>query len=462
MQTGFSFANFMIKKEVKDKLYLLGLIDEEINRISELPVYRMGDDGEEIKAAIDEEARRFYFLDKNQEPTGEVLDLGEQQFEEVMVRLRKYEEDYAKYCQHQEQNGKQPKKKDSSQKKSNKEFHLPSFFKKKGSDVGATSASEVAITPKILVVCCVVFLVIGISFSLLFTLVFGGNNLKDGMLGEDQKFPAIQVTHDIIPGEMITEDMLAKLVVNGNTYNQSALNGAALYTWDDVPYLIGMYATEYIPSGKCLTHNSVQGILDKPQNPFLTLKDGYSYLDIPVNLSYEYIDSVVLGRYMDITLNVETLSNRTERVDTEEVPGLDHSSSVTTQTVVDTYKLPDVVILDMIAADGTSLFETLNAYNAIPDGELQAYITRYVNDLISNNPNAAIDSLLNHFNVATIRIQLPTEQVKAIGKLDAENTTAKIHSITDSYLCESEAQRSYLTEARFTIKTLATVFSSVF
>lgn len=448
----------MIQTAAKKRLLKSGITEEEIEKIGDLPTRKLTFGGTSCKGAIDLSNNRVYILDEKNQITGKVVTLPE----EKMTLLKN------SFSPSVSINKSSDSPSGNAGAESLKHFEKEQSKSTRKNTAAKTNrfgaaGTENTVAPKVLLLSCGICLVVGILFTLFAVWVFGGGNSdNDGPLAENQRFVAVQVVSDIIPGEVITEDIISKVVIDGNTYNQAALNNDTLYSWDDAVYLIGLYASEYVPAGECLTYNSVAGIVDTPTNPFLTLQDGYAYLDIPVNLSYSYIDSVVLGRYLDLTLEVKTLSNRTEQVETEEVPGLEHSSSITAQTTTDIYKLRDVAILDMTAADGSSLFETLSAYNAIPDGELQAYFTRYVEALVSEDSDASPEELLKKFTIATIRIQLPAEQVKAIGSLDAENTSVKIYNITDSYIVENTQQQDYLLEARFTTKVLADVFDEIF
>ena len=442
----------------KKRLMQSGVTEEDIANIASLPIRNVKYEGKKRRAAVDMENNRVFILDDNDNYTGKYMT---------------YTEDGMKLMQNKyfpSISVNQPGASDTESSSTNspqREADEGPMNEQKGSaprSKGQPASAQKKIEPKVLLCACGISLVAGILFTMLGVWVLGdGSGARaDGPLAADQHFAAIQVVEDILPGSIITDDMLAKVVVTGDTYNQAALKEDTLYGWDDAPYIAGMYAKEYIAAGECLTHDTVIGVLDKPQNPFLDLEEGYAYLDIPVNLAYTFIDSVVIGRYMDLTLEVKTESNKTERVDTDDVPGLNHSSSITAQTVTDIYKFQDIVILDMIAADGTSLFDTIATYNAIPDGELQAYLTRYFEKQIDQNPDAAPEQWFKSFTIAMIRIKLPQEQVKAIGKLDAENTTVKIHDISDLYLVKTVQQQDYLLEARFTTKTLALVMDNAF
>ena len=442
-----------LKQEIaKKRLMKQGATEADIENIGKLPIHAVKYKGKPCRAAMDVNNNRFYILDENNNYTGKCETFSADTMQ--LIQTKYLPSISVKQPGESDEDVSDP---GSSAQPTAEENG--STLPRKGSPAPAPGQRQV--TPKVLLAACGICLVMGVLFTLLGVLLFGGDRSNDPLAG-DQRFAVIQVVEDILPGTLITDDMLAKIVVSGETYNQVAQTQSTLYGWDDAPYIAGMYANEYIAAGECLTHNSVVGILDKQKNPYLDLEEGYEYLDIPVNLAYSYIDSVMIGRYLDIQLDVDTESNKKENVETEEIPGLNHSSTVTSKVVTDSYKFENIIILDMIAADGTSLFDTIATYNAVPDGELQAYLTRYFEGLIAANPDAEPDEWFKSFTIATIRIKLPEEQVKAIGRLDAENTRVKIQNIRDTFMAETIQQQDYLIEARYTTQVLALVMDTAY
>lgn len=447
--------------------------DDELQYIKQLPVRKVRTGGIICMAKYDEVSGCIYLLDDHGTPTGEVRVLNAE------ARAAHGHQPSIKPAP----NGDKERKKSggfpgflTSRKKKDKtlgqEEPEAGMRKADSSRVGCdnddneASPDEKADSSrtwlyKVLVAFGAIVIAVNLCLLILPRVLFPGATNEDGIPASEQQFEVIQLRQDVLPGQQITEQMLSKVSVNGETYNQAAMAGNTYYAWSKAADVVGLYASGYLASGQCLAFHQVVGMYEPESNPYLMLSDGYDYIDIPVNLSYQYVDSVMIGRYLDLTIEIQTQSNRTEKVDTPDVPGLDHSSSITAQTVTDTYKLKDVVVLDMIAADGSSLFDTISTYNKIPDGSLHDALETQVRAMLSsgNDKNAA--QALSKFYVVTLRLQLPKEQVKAIGKLNGENTKTTISGISDNYLTDTAARSNYIAEARFTLDMLGSVLDEL-
>ena len=424
-----------ISKDVKARLLENGLTEEHIRRIKDLPTRKIKYAGVVSYAKFDEENGLVFILDEKGVPTGELRSVSKDESSQGYKSSFKVDRPNSHKLP-------RPDAADGADVDSDKEPVPYEEMKKK------------------VLLSSIISAVIGIVLSLAVTIpVFLLSDRNAGATADEQSFVVVQVLSDLLPGDIIDSAMLNRISVSGETFNQAALSGETLYMWSEAQNLVGMAASEFVSAGECLSYSNVTGLYEVPENPLLVLEDGNAYLDIPVNLSYKYVDSVLMGRYLDITLEVVTSKNTSERVETGDVPGLNHSSSVTEKTITDIYRLSDMVIVDMIAGDGSSLYETYFSYNQIPDGMLYDYFTKVVSELLNVDADGDpdVEQLLSPFCVSTIRVQLPKDQVKAIGKLNAENTTVKINNITDIYLGETEQQEQFVTEMRFTTQVLASV-----
>lgn len=444
--------------------------EEELQYIKQLPIRKVRTGGIICSARFDAENRVIYLLDDRGIPTGDVRVLDAAATDRIGHKPSI------------QVNSPESCTEEKPRKKKQRERRAPLFCrsgKKKEPDIlgaedvpdetpcadedetagGSPGMVKTKVLTAIIIAAGCVLIAAVLAIVLSRTGAFRGSNTpeNEGELAKNQRFDVIQMTQDVLPGQQLTEQILAKVSIDGETYNQSAMSGNTYYSWDKAADLIGLYASEYIPAGQCLAFHQVTGSYVPDTNPFLVLKDGYAYLDIPVNLSYEYVDRVLIGRYLDLTLEIQTQSNRKEDIDTPNVPGLDHSSSITAQTVTDIYRLKDVVILDMITSNGASLFDTMSSYNKIPDGSLRTALEKQVQTMLKANPDKNAAQALSEFYVVTLRIQLPAEQVKAIGKLNEANTQTKISGISDVYLEDTAARQAFVREMRFTAEVLGSV-----
>ena len=229
--------------------------------------------------------------------------------------------------------------------------------------------------------------------------------------GPTTEVEVVQLTQDVIAGTVITEDLIEPYVISAESYNQISLSGVNLYQWDRKDTLLGMYVAKYIPRGQYLSYDSLVAAYEPPQNPFDTASEN-EYIDIPIELTEKDSSIYVPGAAFNITIRKSTVVESPGNAEEKTVGGIDHTSSVQQSVQIDEYKLVDAVAIDVIAKDGSSLYQTLSALLSIPAGEQEHYLEAHSSD------SKFIDSL----TPAALRIQASADEIDTLGDLDEDNT----------------------------------------
>lgn len=235
------------------------------------------------------------------------------------------------------------------------------------------------------------------------------------------KIEVVQLVSDVIQGEIITEDMLQSTSISMEVYNQIALNGTNIYLWDRVSNLIGMYATDYIPKGQYLTHNSVSATYEPPHNIYqFASGSGVTYYDVPV-ANLEYDDSIFIpGAKFKVTIQKKTVIETPTTTDNSEGA----STTVEQSIRIDEYILPSKTVVDVITKDEGSLYRTLYALLSVPAGEQSPYLESVV------DREGFVDSVTPQY----IRVGLSPSEAKNLEgiKGDDEDVVVIIESLDEA------------------------------
>lgn len=229
--------------------------------------------------------------------------------------------------------------------------------------------------------------------------------------GPTTEVEVVQLTQDVIAGTPITEDLIEPYVISAESFNEISLSGVNLYQWDRKDMLLGMYVSKYLPRGQYLSYDSLVAAYEPPKNIFGVLEDG-EYIDIPITLKEGESSNYVPGSAFDVTIRKSTLVESPETEEGSSIDGMDHTSSVEQSVRIDEYKFSDVIAVDIIAADGSSMYQTFSSLLSIPAGEQAHYIDAHRSD------TAFIESV----TPAMVRIAASETQIEALGDMTSENT----------------------------------------
>ena len=259
----------------------------------------------------------------------------------------------------------------------------------------------------------------------------------------------IQVTTDLIPGDMISEKNTTNTSVSAETYNQIVLGGTNIYQWSREPALLGKYVTEYIPKGQYLAYNNVASVYSVPDNPWCGEADGMKLVPAPYPAAKD--DSTTqlnYGSVVDITIQRKTVSQTPETGAAAEnenpVEGLQHETSVQQSVIVDTYKLSGITVCDLLDADKKSIYQTYASLMAIPAGEQLTYIQSHLTD--ADFSSSIVPTYLT--------LKLSTAQSEALGDLLSTDYIVT-YTVRDDKNADNDAKSTFAANAQALADTIS-------
>ena len=430
-------SNDLDKEKINQAI--AGLTPDEQKRLHTLPhrVVRFGSMAH--SCLYDKENLLLYILDEKGIPTGEkkALSRSLDEIKEDAVKNNPDAEDV--------------------EKKSGKR----NLFKKEPADGEAPDKRKILVL--IALIAIVLFLTI-VAVGIITNLPREPKN--DVPSAENQRAVVIKLNQSVLPGTLLDKSMFEQESITNEKLNELALTGTSVYTWDYIDTLSEMYSTVYIPKEtQYLTTGNVSGSQIVYANPFYHLtSDDNAFLEIPANIPYSNLSDIIIGRHVDLTIEKKTISSVPQRLETKDVEGLDHSSSITERTTTDIFRLRDVVIRDVLNAEGISLYEVLSRYNAVPDGVLEDYLNETLiptYEVSKGVDITNINEIFPEFHATKVIIELPKDQVKAIGKLTSELTSLKVSNLTDNYEAETASEIEFVAEAKFTTSVLSAVIKKL-
>lgn len=235
---------------------------------------------------------------------------------------------------------------------------------------------KIPLTRKKLLVIIGGMMVLSIIGSIASSVLFGGNETPPNPTPIENQEPVdepdpslntiqvIQVKQDLIPGDVITEDVIQSATISAESYNQITLGGTNIYQYNRASSLIGKYATAYIPTGQYLAYNNVASAYTPPKNPWVNEQQGKVYVTAP--LDDETATSVLLnfGAKVDMTIKKETVRQTEALDDSPDIPGMTHQTTIYQSVSIDTYEMQNVIVCDkapgkaMTYADKYALMKT--------------------------------------------------------------------------------------------------------
>ena len=432
-------SNGFDQKRISDANSLLP--DDVKARIHTLKMRKVSFAGREVMCLFDEQENNLYELDNDGIPTGEFRHITS---DAVAAKL---------------------KEEPASAKKPAKHISFPFFRGKKGSVSPPQEPDETNPKQKKLLLIGLIGAALVVSIAVLGILSNMGRS-SDIPFAENQRVTVIKLNCSVLPGTLLDKKMFVQETISNEKLNELSMTGTTVYTWNYIETLSEMYSSAYIPQEtQYLTSSNVSGTQIVYANPFKHLTDtDNAFLEIPANIPYSSLSEVILGRHVDLTVEKKTVSDIPQRLDPKEVEGLDHSSSITERTTTDVFRLKDVVIRDVINADGISLYETLSRYNAVPDGALEDFLNEHLIPRYQESKDVGItdiNEIFPEFHAVNIVIELPKEQVKAIGTLSPDMTSLKVFNLTDTYESDTANEIEYVGESTFTTGVINAVLKKL-
>lgn len=317
---------------------------------------------------------------------------------------------------------------------------------------------KIPLTRKKLLVIIGGMMVLFIIGSIASSVLFGGNDTPSNPTPIENQEPVdepdpslntiqvIQVKQDLIPGDVITEDVIQSATISAESYNQITLGGTNIYQYNRASSLIGKYATAYIPTGQYLAYNNVASAYTPPKNPWVNEQQGKVYVTAP--LDDETATSVLLnfGAKVDMTIKKETVRQTEAPDDSPDIPGMTHQTTIYQSVSIDTYEMQNVIVCDILNAEQVSIYDEYTKLMEIPAGEQLNYL------------RAALledETLADTLTPAYIRIKIGIDQSDAIGDLSDKSISIKykLHDNSDIDTT-TDAKREYAAQARALAETI--------
>ena len=248
----------------------------------------------------------------------------------------------------------------------------------------------------------------------------------------------IQVTRDLIPGDILTSEDLQSAVVSAAEYNLIYTGSSPLYQWSRCEDLLETqnYVTEYIPKGLYLTYDNVSGVYPRLINPWMEAQSEIRYVSIPINEGVRTDARLNYGAIINLTIQKSSRGVDTSQGEENDIDGME--VTVVREDRVG-YALQNVVVCDLLDGDGESLFARHSHLMAIPSGEQVTYLRNLF--LSDSKADGALSPQY-------IVIGLTAAQAKELGDLNsgsieiAVSLTGQADTGTDAKLRFSEGAKA--------------------
>lgn len=290
-------------------------------------------------------------------------------------------------------------------------------------------------------------IVIGVIITILIILaaVMLGFRLSISLLSEEnanKEPPAentimvIEIRDDILPGDCIEDENLQAANIDGQTYNQIAINGNDLYRWEQKDNIIGMYATEYISKGHYITTNSVTKLYKGYENPWGTNDEAFAYADIPIDITEFDRTELLIGKKVNLKFQIE---QKEENV-SETLSSVSKGVKVIQEdnvTATKSYKVNNAVITNILTINNSNLFEVYSALSAIPEGNQEHYLkkaVKYNKEYIAS------------ITPAKIRVVFDKEYIEELKKSINNGKTVEVELTDETDISTEEKKNFYNNE----------------
>lgn len=276
------------------------------------------------------------------------------------------------------------------------------------------------------------------------TEVFDDSSIAEGGMTEAAVVSILTTTTDIYPGTQITEDMIQKTQILLSDFRNANLS-SGLYTLEELPGIVGMYADQFIPANCYLTYENIATEFVRV-NPWDAELSGGYILDIPMSITAENISKFIFGCSLDLKITATTQADTTKDEESEAVSGDGIQQEDSEAMKILTYSVTGVRVVDLLNMDGASLFGTYMAFGDVPAVHLQdALLHRY-----SSNVAAAEEMPV------MIRVRITEDQHKILGNLSWDNATIEL--INSVPVADNELQ---LNTAQTMEKILPNIMKSI-
>lgn len=254
----------------------------------------------------------------------------------------------------------------------------------------------------------------------------------------------VQVTRDMIPGDVITEDDIQESTISAQSYNEITLGDSKLYQWDRHDTLLDKYVVSYIPKGQYLTYDNIDSVYTPDPNPWTENTEGYEMVRIPVTEDVVGDSDLNYGSQVSLEITQRTVNEANldpENKNAKET--LTHESSVEQSYIIDTYSL-DATICDLLNEEGESLYSTFKAWLTIPAGEQLPYLEKaFTED----------ETLVKQIEPKYISIKVTPEQADELGDIISDDSEVK-YTFNRAYDDGTPAKSDFIAEIQALFTTI--------
>lgn len=177
----------------------------------------------------------------------------------------------------------------------------------------------------------------------------------------------LKAVKPLVPGKALTADDLSEATISGIQYEQFAQFGQALCLGVSKDQIIGCYVTKYIAPDSYLPIDNVSISSTIDPNPWKN-SAVYTWTIALDDLSKEDT-SITFGSVVDVDVRSYTVNQVPGKK-----PNSGASSSYTETTITEEFSFADMVVVDILNANGESLYNTYSMYAQIPVPEMRDYI----------------------------------------------------------------------------------------
>lgn len=269
--------------------------------------------------------------------------------------------------------------------------------------------------------------------------------------GDEEDLPygyvqVIQANRDLLKGDVLTEDDLQRATITIVEYNQLLATGVSLCRWSEIDAVLGMHAASYIPTMQFVASESLSVSNPIQHNPWQDRSQDSAIVTIPYS-SFNGGQALYIGAYgdLDIARRVGTDSEEAQLTAEEleevgigteepaekivpsaaaeegpasEEPGV---AGVAESYVINNYHVEDVLVADILNADGESVYPFYAQYIELPVVKQKTEV-----DALTQN-----DAFKAAVKPAFIVILIKAEQVQVLGSMDNDALTLTLNGRMD-------------------------------
>lgn len=254
----------------------------------------------------------------------------------------------------------------------------------------------------------------------------------------------VQVTRDMIPGEVITENDIQKSTLSAQSYNEITLGSSPLYQWNRHDTLINKYVISYIPKGQYLTYENIDTVYIPEPNPWTENTEGFEMVHIPV--TKEVIGDADLNYGSELSLKITERTVNESNLDPKNIKSqsaLKHESSVEQSYIINTYSL-ETTICDLLNENGDSLYSIFKSWLSIPAGEQLPYLEK------AFTKDATLEKKIEP---KYILIKVTAEQADELGEVISDDSEIK-YTFNRTYDNDTPAKADFIAEIQALFTTI--------